>query len=137
MFERRPTRIECTSPRTTTFIHTPLSSAISTSPTTCALSSMNAVGWTRGLTPRYGRSTGELYDPAPQRRSRSRAARRLSGGASRPSEEDGWRRVASATRGARNHENTTDEDQIAVQARPFSWFRGLVISYPPMLHCGY
>ena len=29
-------------------------------PITCALSSMKAVGWTRGETPRYGRSTAEL-----------------------------------------------------------------------------
>src|SRR5438552_272457 len=54
-------RIAFTSPRTTTAIHTLLSSPISTSPMTCALSSMNAVGWTRGRTPRYGRSTDGLY----------------------------------------------------------------------------
>src|SRR5262245_11488369 len=55
-FVRRPTRITFTSPRTTAHIHTLLSSPISTSPMICALSSMNAVGWTRGAVPRYGRS---------------------------------------------------------------------------------
>ena len=57
---RRPMRIRCTSPRMTTDIQTLLSSPISTSPMTCALSSMKAVGWTRGSTPRYGRSIGGL-----------------------------------------------------------------------------
>jgi len=39
-FERRPMRIQCTSPRSTAHIHTLLSSPISTLPITCALSSM-------------------------------------------------------------------------------------------------
>ena len=52
MFVRRPIRIQFTSPRMTTHIQTLLSSPISTSPMTCALSSMKAVGWTRGRTPR-------------------------------------------------------------------------------------
>src|SRR5688572_9781298 len=57
MLVRRPTRIALTSPRRTAPIHTPLSSPMSTSPITWALSSMNAVGWMRGDTPRYARST--------------------------------------------------------------------------------
>src|SRR5258707_13419336 len=61
MFDRLPIRIRCTSPRITVHIQTPLSSPISTSPITCALSSTKAVGWTRGIVPRYGRSTDELY----------------------------------------------------------------------------
>src|SRR5581483_3097917 len=61
MFDRRPIRMMFTSPRTTAHIHTLLSSPTSTSPMTCALVSMNAVGAIRGLTPRYGRSTARLY----------------------------------------------------------------------------
>src|SRR6267142_1032996 len=62
MFDRRPTRIQWTSPRSTAHIHTLLSSPISTSPMTCALSSMKAVGWARGEVPRYGRSTSDYIE---------------------------------------------------------------------------
>src|SRR5689334_5318525 len=57
IFVRFPTRIRCTSPRRTAHIQTLLSSPTSTSPMTCADSSMKAEGWTRGTVPRYGRST--------------------------------------------------------------------------------
>ena len=56
---RRPIRIQCTSPRMTTFIQTLLASPISTSPMTWAESSTNAVGWTRGVMPLYERSIEE------------------------------------------------------------------------------
>src|SRR5256885_5155805 len=56
-------RIAFTSPRTTAHIQTLLSSPISTSPITCALWSMKAEDATRGSTPRWGRSTAELYRP--------------------------------------------------------------------------
>src|SRR3954469_20064348 len=62
MFDRRPTRIQWTSPRSTAHIQTLLSSPISTSPMTCALSSMKAVGWARGDVPRYERSTSDYIE---------------------------------------------------------------------------
>ena len=93
-FVRRPTRITFTSPRTTAHIQTLLSSPISTSPMICALSSMNAVGWTRGAVPRYGRSIQRIIPsengwPAG---SRSRTVCRMT--PTRPT----LRRCASSTR---------------------------------------
>ena len=51
MFDRRPMRMRCTSPRMTTFIHTDDSAPMCTSPITCADWSTNAVASTVGVVP--------------------------------------------------------------------------------------
>src|SRR6476469_1995113 len=61
MLVRSPTRMEFTSPRTTTFIQTLLSAPRWTSPITWALASTKAVGSTVGRTDRYGRNIRTYY----------------------------------------------------------------------------
>src|SRR6476661_4558462 len=56
MLVRRPIRMACTSPRTTTFIQTLLSWPMATSPMTCADASTNALSWTTGSRPWCARS---------------------------------------------------------------------------------
>ena len=73
MLERRPIRIQFTSPRMTTHIQTLLSSPISTSPITCALSSTKALGWMRGRALVMGESLDGDYMRAQDRLDRQDA----------------------------------------------------------------